>query len=343
MNGRIERLPVVVLYPHSRCNCRCIMCDIWQDSRRQEIRPEQFERYLEDFRRLSVEWVVFSGGEPLLHSNLFPVCSKLREAGIRVTILSTGLLLEKHAGQVANTVDDVIVSLDGPPPIHDRIRRVPHAFARLARGVDAVHRLRPELPIAARSVVERANFRELRATIDTARQLGLRSISFLAADVDSSAFNRPGGWEEARKVEIALTADEIPELESEIAALLREWRESPLLVQSAEKLLAIARYYRARLGLAPAEAPHCNAPWVSAVIEADGLVRPCFFHEPIGHAGDGLLPVINSPRAIAFRDSLDVAANPICRRCVCSLHWTGLSPAVALGIERAPVPRPSGS
>jgi MoaA/NifB/PqqE/SkfB family radical SAM enzyme len=328
MNPVIQRLPVVVLYPHSRCNCRCIMCDIWKDTRRQEIRPEQFERYLEDFRRLSVEWVVFSGGEPLLHSDLFPLCAKLRESGIRVTILSTGLLLERDAGKIVNTVDDVIVSLDGPPATHDRIRRVPHAFARLARGVEAIHRLRPELPIAARSVVQRTNFRELRATVRTARELGLRSISFLAADVDSSAFNRAAGGEAARKDEIALTADEIPVLESEIAAVLQEWRASPPFIQREEKLLAIVRHYRARLGLAAAEAPRCNAPWTSAVIEADGAVRPCFFHEPIGRAGEGLLPVINSPAAVAFRASLDVSSNPICRNCVCSLNWTGL-PSIA--------------
>jgi hypothetical protein len=154
--------------------------------------------------------------------------------------------------------------------------------------------------------------------------LGLRSISFLAADVESSAFNRTDGWEAARKDEIALTAEEVPVLESEIAALLEEWRESPLLIQSQEKLLAIARHYRARLGLAPAEAPRCNAPWVSAVIETDGLLRPCFFHAPVANAGEGLLTAINSPAAVAFRASLDVSANSICRQCVCSLNWTGL-------------------
>ncbi|MEO5998836.1 MAG: SPASM domain-containing protein [Chitinophagaceae bacterium] len=28
----------------------------------------------------------------------------------------------------------------------------------------------------------------------------------------------------------------------------------------------------------------CNAPWVSTVIEADGTVTPCFFHEAIRNA-----------------------------------------------------------
>ena len=30
---RIHTLPVVALMPHSRCNCRCVMCDIWKANR----------------------------------------------------------------------------------------------------------------------------------------------------------------------------------------------------------------------------------------------------------------------------------------------------------------------
>lgn len=39
----------------------------------------------------------------------------------------------------------------------------------------------------------------------------------------------------------------------------------------------------ARLGQVPAVAPGCNAPWVSALIETDGTVRPCFFHRSLGN------------------------------------------------------------
>ena len=30
---RISALPIVILMPHSACNCRCIMCDIWKDNK----------------------------------------------------------------------------------------------------------------------------------------------------------------------------------------------------------------------------------------------------------------------------------------------------------------------
>ena len=54
----------------------------------------------------------------------------------------------------------------------------------------------------------------------------------------------------------------------------------------------------------------CNAPWVSAVLEPDGNLRPCFFHPAYGSAAGGLEDALNSPQAIAFRQSLDVERNP---------------------------------
>ena len=80
-----------------------------------------------------------------------------------MTVLSTGLLLERHAAAIAANVDDLIVSLDGPPDTHDRIRRVPGAFEKLARGVRSIRALDPDFPVSARCTVQRANHAELRA------------------------------------------------------------------------------------------------------------------------------------------------------------------------------------
>jgi MoaA/NifB/PqqE/SkfB family radical SAM enzyme len=145
--------------------------------------------------------------------------------------------------------------------------------------------------------------------------------------VSSAAFNRPEPWALARQEEIALSESEINLLEGELEGLAVEWAGTGFVLESREKLLRISRHFRARLGLCDAVAPQCNAPWVSAVVEADGVVRPCFFQPPIGRlTGKSLLSVLNGPAAVAFRASLDVASNATCRQCVCSLNWTA-SPA----------------
>jgi MoaA/NifB/PqqE/SkfB family radical SAM enzyme len=323
MNPVLQSLPVLILYPHNRCNCRCVMCDIWKTNSAQEISAAELERHGDDIARLRVEWVVFSGGEPLMHSDLFRLCRFLRERKIHTTLLSTGLLIERNANQIVECVDDVIVSLDGPPEIHDAIRRVPGAFDLLAAGVAALHRTNPEFAVSARSTVQNRNCAHLRDTVETARALGLRSLSFLAADVSSEAFNRPVVWNAQRQGQVALGAEQLPALETEVEALIDSGVCGKFVVETPAKLRRIVDHFRAHLGLRLPVAPRCNAPWVSAVLESDGTVRPCFFHRPLGTVARGasLLEVLNGPEAVSFRRELDVSTNAICWRCVCSLNW----------------------
>lgn len=320
----IQRLPVLVLLPHNRCNCRCVMCDIWRIRQAREITASDLRPHVESLRTLQVRWVVLSGGEPQLHSDLSALTALLRADGVRVTLLTAGLLLEAHAASVVSTIDDVIVSLDGPPEIHNQIRGVPRAFELLAKGVEALRNLRPGLCIAGRSTVQKANFRYLRQTVRTAKRITLSSISFLAIDLVTDAFNRLGGWPPVRQGALALDAEEVDELDQEITLLTDEHREdlaSGYIAESGEKLRRIPAHFRAHLGQVAPVAPRCNAPWVSTVIEADGTVRPCFFHRALGNIhGSPLLDILNGPTAIDFRRHLDVANNPVCQRCVCSLY-----------------------
>ena len=62
-------------------------------------------------------------------------------------------------------------------------------------------------------------------------------------------------------------------------------------------------------------------PGKVTVIEADGTVRPCFFHAQLGNIRkNGIEDILNSDQAIAFRRQLDVRRDPICRSCVCTLN-----------------------
>jgi organic radical activating enzyme len=185
------------------------MCDIWKTRDSRAFHAADLESHLESIRRLGVRWVVLSGGEPLLNNEWPQLCSTLRQERIRLTLLTTGLLLSKNASQVAELFDDVIVSLDGPERIHDAIRRVDKAFMLLQRGVDSVKMQRPSLAITARTTVQKANHAHLRETLAAAKCLNLNGISFLAADLTSEAFNRPLGWSANRQGEVALSLDEV--------------------------------------------------------------------------------------------------------------------------------------
>jgi MoaA/NifB/PqqE/SkfB family radical SAM enzyme len=323
----LASMPILVLNVHSHCNCRCVMCDIWKREKHEQLRVADLERHRESLRTLGVRQVVLSGGEPLLHGDLGALCQFFREEQIRLTLLTTGLLLLKRADEVSTLFDDVIVSIDGPREVHDAVRRVPGAFDIIARGVPAIGERAPNLGIACRMTVQKANHRHLRAAVRSAKAVGFHSISLLAADLTSEAFNRALVWPGERQSEIALTEEEVGGLEDEIEGLIVEHGDDirrGYIAEGAAKLRRIPRRFREHLGQVSPESPLCNAPWVSAVVEVDGSVRPCFFHRPVGNIGAATLEeVVNGQAARRFRESLRVSENPTCRRCVCSLNYQG--------------------
>ena len=321
---RLTRLPVVTLMPHSRCNCRCVMCDIWKANKTGTSLPESaVAQLVEDLKAFGVEEILLSGGEALMHPDLWALCERLSALSAQITLLSSGLLLARYAPEIVRWCDGVIVSLDGPEPVHNAIRGISEAYAALAEGVAALRQAAPGFRVTARSVVQKDNFRVLTETVAAARAIGLDQISFLPADLTSTAFNRPSPWERERSGAVGLTAEESAELVQVIETLVERHRadfRTRFIAESPAKMRKIAAHFRAAHGIVPPPKRACNAPWVSTVVEADGTVRPCFFHAPLGKLGEARFEaIVNGPQALAFRQGLDVRRDPICRNCVCTL------------------------
>ena len=329
---KISALPIVILMPHSACNCRCVMCDIWKGNKDlKQLTADDIQELMFTLKKLGTQQVLMSGGEALLNPNFFKLCEILKKENIKISLLSTGLTLKKNAEELVRWVDDIIVSLDGDEATHDRIRNIPGAFKKMAEGIRAIKTLDPGLKITARTVIHRLNYRVWPQIIDNARLLGLDQVSFLPADVSSHAFNRQQAWDEPRQHEILLTEKDLDELRSITDNLFIAFKnefENKFIAESREKIRNIYFYYAAFYGHNDFPYKKCNAPWVSTVVEADGTVRPCFFHEPYGNIKTASLDkIINSETAIDFRKNLDIAKNETCVKCVCFLN---LSPGTIL-------------
>jgi MoaA/NifB/PqqE/SkfB family radical SAM enzyme len=275
-------------------------------------------------KKMDVKLVVMSGGEALLNANFFKLCDMLQKQGIAVSLLSTGLLLKKYAAELAEHVNDIIVSLDGEERIHNAIRNIDGAYNKLKDGVAEIKRIDPSFKITARSVIHRLNFRCLPQIIDSAKELGLDQISFLPADVSSHAFNREVLWNNAKQNELLLTKEELGEMKSIIDNIMEVYAadfSTQFIAEPPAKFLNIYNYYAAFYGLNNFPYKKCNAPWVSTVIEADGTVRPCFFHEAMGNIHKNSLDkILNNSTSIEFRKGLDMSQDGICVKCVCSLN-----------------------
>jgi MoaA/NifB/PqqE/SkfB family radical SAM enzyme len=329
VTGRTHILPLVLFAPTSRCNSRCVSCDWWRSDGATDLTIAEIRKLADDLRRYGTQGVVFTGGEPLLRPDVMEIADLFLERGFKLHLLSSGLALERFAPAIATRFGEVTVSLDGhTPELYREIRGVAGLDAILA-GVRRMRELAPHIPLRARSTIHRLNFRFLGPLIAKAIEAGFDQVSFLAADVTSDAFNRTQklrvldaatGGDEPRA--LILSAEETAEMaavvEEVIAKYAREL-DQRRVVPGPEGLRRLVRYYGAHLGQGSFPAVDCNAPWTSVVIEANGAVRPCFFHAPVGNLRERPLDDLLTQAMPSFRRGLNVATDATCQRCVCTL------------------------
>ncbi|HXS26146.1 MAG TPA: radical SAM/SPASM domain-containing protein [Steroidobacteraceae bacterium] len=328
----LERLPLVTLYLSERCNSRCITCDYWRHGR-ADMTLERVAKLAPSLRALGTRVVLISGGEPLLNREWRRIAGFLREQGLYLWLLTSGLSLAKHARAVAQLFDRITVSLDGARrETYAAIRGV-DAFEHVLAGVCAA--IAAGAPASLRVTLQRGNFRELPEFIELAHSSGASEISFLAVDVaNPHAFAR----REPTLPDVALRPEELPELARILDALIRSRApdfQSGFIAETPEKLLRIFRYFTAVCGLGRYPPVRCNAPEFSAVIDAQGRVQPCFFIPgPPGELlGDGPSPpdlpsMLNGTSMRALRTDIRSGRRPECSTCVCSM-WRDLDGADA--------------
>ncbi|MFB4426013.1 radical SAM protein [Streptomyces sp. QL37] len=318
----------IFFWINSGCNARCRMCDIWKEAPGKTLTASDVARWTPGWRERGVSRVVLCG-EPLLHPELVEVCAAVREEGIRLDMLTNGLLLERMADQVVASCDTLTVSLDGPEPVHNEIRGRGNAYARLRAGVRAIREKAPDLPVAARCAVHRMNAPHLRATVTAARDLGVDGISFSGVDLhNEAAFRREGVIDGDYVDGLSVRGGDLDALETELSALITDHTgdfATGFLNDSPGHLRSVlVDYYRALDGRGQMPEPRCNAPWRSAVVEYDGTVRPCFPMEPYGNIfdTDDLFRVVDGEKARAHRADLDVRTDATCLGCVCQTRIT---------------------
>jgi MoaA/NifB/PqqE/SkfB family radical SAM enzyme len=315
----LQRLPLLTLYLSERCNSRCVSCDYWRHGHADMDRGA-VQRLLPSLADLRTEVVLISGGEPLLNPEWADIAELLRAHGLKLWLLTSGLSLAKHARRVAELFAAVTVSLDGTDRETYAAIRGLDAFDKVCEGIRAVAGAGPQINV--RTTLQRANFRQMPAFVDLARQLGVGQISFLAVDVaNSHAFGRASDFD----TQLALQPEDLPvfeqvldRLEEEHAAAFR----SGLIAESPQKLRRLLQYFRAIHGLAAHPPVRCNAPEFSAVVDANGHVRPCFFIPgPDGAtlSGGALPAVLNGGTMPELRETIRAGARPECATCVCPL------------------------
>ena len=311
----IQVLPVIIVYLNNVCDSRCVTCSIWKNNETLKIPAERqmsnelLKELYENLGSWHPRQILLSGGEPALHPSFAETVHRFRDVAGKVCVITNGLALSSCGSRALEAVSEFYISFDA----HDResyrrIRGV-DGFDRLASTLEVLKSLRKRPKIVARCTLQQANVRHLAEVVDSARAMGFDCISFLGADVSSPAFARDlHGPADAEAIQP--DSQDLLEMTDAIRALDYS---GGFIEGGAERLKGIAQYFRAVRGEAAFPRVHCNAPWMSMVIETTGRMRGCFFQPVIGDFRN-----VNGDAALSFRRNLNVSTDTTCARCVCS-------------------------
>lgn len=131
--------PVVVWNLLRRCNLSCRHCySASSDKRFQgELETDEIFRILAELKAFGVPALILSGGEPLLHPNLYEIAQRAKELGFYLGLSSNGTLMDRdNVARIKEVGFDYVgVSLDGLEVHHDQNRAQQGAFRQSLEGI----------------------------------------------------------------------------------------------------------------------------------------------------------------------------------------------------------------
>ena len=131
--------PVVIWNLIRRCNLTCKHCyttsaDI--DFPGELTTPEIY-KVMDDLKDFKVPVLILSGGEPLLHPDIFDISRRAKNMGFYLALSSNGTLITKdNIKKIAEIKYQYVgVSLDGIGETHDKFRQKKGSFAESLKGI----------------------------------------------------------------------------------------------------------------------------------------------------------------------------------------------------------------
>ena len=267
------------------CNLKCIHCYQRADKPTpDELKLEEKLRVVEELDEAGVASIAFSGGEPLVHPDFWPVAKDAYERGMYLAVATNGTLITKSVAEKLKRVGVmyVEVSLDSPiPEVHDKFRGIEGAWQRTVEGIKNCVEAGLTTGIAA--TLTKLNWTTAIEMVDLAEKLGAKRVIFFN-------FIPVGRGREA--VEIDLTPEE---RERVLRALCKEAlkREIEVLTTAPQYARVAIQCTRGRY-VAPTHFASvssfdrkvielaefiggCGCGRSYVAIQPNGLVTPCVF------------------------------------------------------------------
>ncbi len=264
MAGRSARLAVslargrrqpysMVFVLTNRCNFRCDYCDV-PAAAAGEMTTDEFRAAISELAGAGMGRAAFGGGEALLRPDAVDLIEHAKSEGCFTSLNSNGWTTEKHLDRLADCLDMLVISLDGPDGVHDVVRKKKGSYERVIQVIKEARKR--GIAVATISVIGPWNQNRVEEILDLAKLHGFWAY-FQPAYVDCFAHDTG----------------------------LRPGIDSAMLIRLADQLSAqighapvgsSLRFFE-RLRDAPnfSDCSQCTAGKYFATVMPDGLMVPC--------------------------------------------------------------------
>ncbi|MFK7996286.1 MAG: radical SAM/SPASM domain-containing protein [Granulosicoccus sp.] len=184
---------IVQIHPTRKCNLSCKHCySSSSPQATQALEPGVLEDALDDIAAEGYNWVSFSGGEPLVYDPLPELLSHARQVALKTTLVSNGMLLTgARLDDIENNINALVVSLDGKPESHNRMRNSSRAFEVMEKNLSELRRR--GITFGFLFTLTQNNLDELPWVVDFCLQAGATGLLIHPLEITGNATSQLSG------------------------------------------------------------------------------------------------------------------------------------------------------
>lgn len=160
------------------CNNHCIHCYNDASGTLQELSTAQWKKVLDRIWSLGIPHVVFTGGEPTLHSDLPALIAYAEGLGLITGLNTNGRLLSDYgflAELVSSGLDHVQITIESHnEATHNRITGASSAWAQTVAGI--LNALTSPLYVMTNTTLLKSNSPYLKETLEFLAELGVPTV-----------------------------------------------------------------------------------------------------------------------------------------------------------------------
>jgi len=325
MSGRSFRPKAVTFRISGQCNLNCRMC-IYRNSgfldTAKMLPLPIFKRVIDEVYPFKL-FVVFTGGEPLMHPHIIECLQYTKEKGLHCSLTTNGLALAEYAEEIVESgLDTLGISIDGPEKVHNRIRGRTDSYQRAFEGIQKVKSFEKRPLIFINTSIQTDSYAHIDRLVDEANEAGVDGMNvqvlWTRPPDRATLHNRTfpeypvrDGWADETLLQIDF---------NKLEDVLRKARESSLFVNvfPSFSLQQMHTWYTDPAQLLRNRRPKC--PWMMANVFHDGTMRMCDDVIMGDLEEDSFWKIWNNERMVKFRKILKENKHfPICAGC-CSMY-----------------------